>query len=144
MDGGGVGELGPDVERAVAGRPAADDADGPGAGDGAAADPQAAAVAGGERLGRVEPDAEAADVVAHAMPRVVLLDLTMPVMDGFAFLHALRERPGCRDLPVIVLSARDLSNAERTRLKEANQVLQKGATSLQDLAKDVRALADSK
>ena len=62
---------------------------------------------------------EALDRVAYAVPRVILLDLTMPVMDGFAFLHALRERPGCADVPVIVLTARDLTNADRTRLREA-------------------------
>ena len=84
---------------------------------------------------------EALDRVAHAVPRVILLDLTMPVMDGFAFLHALRERPGCGDVPVIVLTARDLTNADRTRLGEANQVLSKGQTSLRELAGELRSLA---
>ena len=84
---------------------------------------------------------EALDRVAHAVPRVILLDLTMPVMDGFAFLHALRERPGCADVPVIVLTARDLTKADRTRLGEANQVLTKGQTSLRELAGELRSLA---
>ncbi len=84
---------------------------------------------------------EALDRVAHAVPRVILLDLTMPVMDGFSFLHALRERPSCADVPVIVLTARDLTNAERTRLGGADQVLSKGQTSLRDLAGELRSLA---
>ncbi len=83
---------------------------------------------------------EALDVVAHAMPRVVLLDLIMPVMDGFAFLDALRARPGCEDLPVIVLSARDLTREDRKRLSEAHQVLNKAETSFRALAKDLRVL----
>ena len=53
--------------------------------------------------------AEALRHVLHTPPHVILLDLTMPVMDGFTFLHRLRETPGCADLPVIVLSARDMS-----------------------------------
>ena len=84
---------------------------------------------------------EALDRVAHAVPRVILLDLTMPVMDGFAFLHALRERPGCADVPVVVLSARDLTREDRGRLDGASQVLKKGSTSLRELAGTLRSLA---
>ncbi len=53
---------------------------------------------GAEALDRVSP-----------LPELMLLDLTMPVMDGFSFLHRLRALPGCADVPVIVLSARDIS-----------------------------------
>ncbi len=84
---------------------------------------------------------EALDRVAHAVPRLILLDLTMPVMDGFAFLHELRERPGCADVPVIVLTARDLTREDRGRLDSASQVLSKGETSLRDLAGTLRSLA---
>jgi len=84
---------------------------------------------------------EALDWVAHTMPRLILLDLTMPVMDGFTFLHALRERPGCADIPVVVLTARDLTKEERHRLRGASQVLNKGDISLRDLAGELRALA---
>ena len=84
---------------------------------------------------------EALTRVAHAMPQLILLDLTMPVMDGFTFLHALRERPGCADIPVVVLTARDLTNEERYRLRGASQVLNKGDTSLRDLAGELHALA---
>jgi len=84
---------------------------------------------------------EALDHVAHALPKLILLDLTMPVMDGFSFLCTLRERPGCADVPVVVLSARDLTNEDRKRLRGASQVLNKGDTSLRDLAGELRALA---
>ena len=85
--------------------------------------------------------AEALAQVRLAVPRVILLDLTMPVMDGFAFLHALREQPLCLDVPVVVLSARDLTAEDRQRLRSASQVLSKGDTSLRDLAEELRALA---
>jgi len=84
---------------------------------------------------------EALDQVAHAVPKLILLDLTMPVMDGFSFLRTLRERPGCADVPVVVLSARDLTSEDRKRLRGASQVLNKGDTSLRDLAGELRALA---
>ncbi|WP_062207445.1 response regulator [Aureimonas sp. AU12] len=83
---------------------------------------------------------EALDSVAASPPRVILLDLTMPVMDGFSFLHALRSRPADRDIPVIVLSARDLTTEERLRLQSAAQVMTKGEVSLRDVTANVRAL----
>ncbi len=84
---------------------------------------------------------EALAIVAHRPPQLILLDLMMPVMDGFAFLHALRERPGCADIPVVVLTARDLNAEERRQLEGADRVLQKGSTDLRTLAGEIRALA---
>lgn len=76
---------------------------------------------------------EALAAVAQATPQLILLDLTMPVMDGFTFLDALRDRPGGREIPVIVLSARDLNQQDRDRLKSANRLMRKGDMDLRDL-----------
>ncbi|WP_246687846.1 response regulator [Methylobacterium sp. WL93] len=84
--------------------------------------------------------AEALERVLEARPGIVLLDLTMPVMDGFTFLRELRAIPSCTEVPVVVLSARDVSAAERDRLAGADKVLRKGDTSLQDLASEVGKL----
>jgi len=62
------------------------------------------------------------------------------VMDGFAFLHELRQRPGCNEIPVVVLTARDLDSDERRRLSSAERVLSKGETNLRLLAGELRAL----
>ncbi|SFM65106.1 MHYT domain-containing protein [Methylobacterium pseudosasicola] len=83
---------------------------------------------------------EALEQVRHGVPRLVLLDLTMPVMDGFSFLDRLRGLPGCAEVPVVVLSARDVTAAERDRLSEADRVLRKGDASLQDIATELRKL----
>jgi PAS domain S-box-containing protein len=83
---------------------------------------------------------EAMVQVLHAPPHLILLDLTMPVMDGFAFLHRLRETPGCADIPVVVLSARDISAAERAQLSGADRIYKKGETSLNDLAAEIGSL----
>ncbi|SFH92167.1 MHYT domain-containing protein [Methylobacterium brachiatum] len=83
---------------------------------------------------------EALDQVGHGVPRLVLLDLTMPVMDGFLFLDRLRILPGCAEVPVVVLSARNITAAERDRLSEADRILRKGDASLQDIASELRKL----
>ncbi|RYC29074.1 response regulator [Lichenibacterium minor] len=80
--------------------------------------------------------------VMHGPPRAILLDLNMPVMDGFQFLHDLRGKPGCADIPVIVFSARDISAADRRRLHDADRILTK-TTSLRDVAAELRVLVPS-
>ncbi|WP_237481478.1 hybrid sensor histidine kinase/response regulator [Lichenibacterium dinghuense] len=75
--------------------------------------------------------------VAEAGPRVVLLDLEMPVMDGFAFLQAFRALPECGGVPVVVLTSKDLTRDDRRRLRGADEVLSKGVTSLADLSREL-------
>ena len=83
---------------------------------------------------------QALDAVSRSVPRLILLDLTMPVMDGFTFLRALREKPGCADVPVVVLTSRDLSAEERRSLDSADRVFTKGEKSLGEVAGEVRTL----
>ena len=85
--------------------------------------------------------AGALEAVRAEAPQLVLLDLTMPVMDGFVFLETLRRLPEGADVPVLVLTARDVSLAERERLHEAAGILKKGETSLRDISTEVRKLA---
>ena len=59
---------------------------------------------------------EALQIIETARPDLVLLDLMMPQMDGFAVLDELRARETTRDIPVIVLTARPLDEAEIERL----------------------------
>ena len=66
----------------------------------------------------------------------------MPVMDGFEFLQQLRTRPVGADIPVVVLTARDLTRDDRRRLAGASQVLNKGDISLQALAQRLHQLAE--
>ncbi len=49
--------------------------------------------------------AVALDLVRETPPHLILLDLMMPVMDGWAFLEACRVEAPCRDVPVVVMSA---------------------------------------
>ncbi len=71
---------------------------------------------------------EAIDYVRARVPDLVLLDLMMPEMDGFRFLTLLRADPEFTNLPVIVVTARDLSPEERERLRRSTQeIIRKGA-----------------
>jgi signal transduction histidine kinase/DNA-binding LacI/PurR family transcriptional regulator/CheY-like chemotaxis protein len=58
---------------------------------------------------------EALAVLEHTRPDLILLDLMMPEMDGFAVLDVLREREATRDIPVIILTARMLTEADLER-----------------------------
>ena len=51
-----------------------------------------------------------------ARPDVIILDLMMPKMDGFEFLNELRGRPDWQDIPVVVITAKDLTEDDRNRL----------------------------
>ena len=75
-------------------------------------------------------------------PGVVLLDLTMPVMDGFTFLERMRARPDCAEVPVIVLTALDLTREDRRRLAGASQILNKGEVTMRALGDRLHRLAE--
>ncbi|GJD54651.1 Autoinducer 2 sensor kinase/phosphatase LuxQ [Methylobacterium dankookense] len=81
------------------------------------------------------------EAVEREKPSLVLLDLMMPELDGFGFLRALRARPDWTDIPVVVLTAKDVTAEDRRRLAgQADRVLAKGSVSLADLARTVREL----
>src|SRR5579859_2788000 len=61
---------------------------------------------------------EALSLMEREPPDLVLLDLMMPVLDGFGVLEAMREKPTIRDVPVIVLTARILMQQDMARLQQ--------------------------
>lgn len=74
-------------------------------------------------------------------PDVVLLDLLMPVMDGFGFLQALRADSRQQALPVVVLTAKDLSDAERERLNgRVLQIVEKSEVHWDELEGELHRL----
>jgi CheY-like chemotaxis protein len=85
---------------------------------------------------RQAPDGESALVsMRRHAPDVVVLDLMMPVLDGFGVLATMRADPLLAAIPVIVLSAKSLSEKERAFLaRTAVRVLQKGEHRLADIA----------
>jgi adenylate cyclase len=87
-------------------------------------------------------DGEAAlAAVDRERPTAMVLDLMMPRLDGFEVLHALRARPATRDLPVIVMTAKDLTQEDSVRLaRNAERVVLKQGLPIDDLRQEVRGL----
>jgi GAF domain-containing protein/CheY-like chemotaxis protein len=76
-----------------------------------------------------------------APPGVVLLDLMMPEMNGFEFVTEFRRDERWRAIPIVVITARDLSREERERLNgDVERILQKGAYGRDELLAEVRDL----
>jgi len=78
------------------------------------------------------------------IPDIILLDLMMPEMDGFQLVNALRERPEWRRIPVIVITALDLSVADRARLNSGVEgILSKNSFDPVQLVQLVRRAVDN-
>jgi PAS domain S-box-containing protein len=76
---------------------------------------------------------------ADRVPDLVLLDLMMPEMNGFEFLEALRARESWRAVPVVVITAKELTDEDRRRLNGGvERVVAKGGRGLEALAAVVR------
>jgi CheY-like chemotaxis protein len=72
---------------------------------------------------------------------VILLDLMMPQMDGFEFVGELRSREEWREIPVVVVTAKDITQEDRLRLNGyVAQIIQKGAHSRDALLTEIRDL----
>jgi CheY-like chemotaxis protein len=67
--------------------------------------------------------AEAIAMIREAPPAMVVLDLTMPEIDGFEVLDWMRANPPTRRVPVLVLSGRTLTNEDLKRLEQHAQVV---------------------
>jgi signal transduction histidine kinase/CheY-like chemotaxis protein len=79
--------------------------------------------------------------MAERQPDLILLDLMMPEMDGFQFLDEIRKRKDWHAIPVIVVTAKELSLEDRQRLNgSVEKILQKGAYSREELIREVRDL----
>jgi threonine synthase len=84
---------------------------------------------------------EALDLIQKELPNLVILDLMMPEMDGFSVMDALQTNPETAEIPVIVVTAKELTPAEKERLKGRIQsLMQKGDFMSDDLLDEVKAL----
>jgi signal transduction histidine kinase/DNA-binding response OmpR family regulator len=82
---------------------------------------------------------DALDKMADRMPNAILLDICMPEMDGFEFVERLRLDPVTADIPIIVLTAKDLTADDRRRLNgSVKRYIQKGAVDQQQLLAELK------
>jgi CheY-like chemotaxis protein len=81
-------------------------------------------------------------LASHPQPVLVLLDLMMPKMDGFEFLERVRQNQRYVDLPIVVLTAKELTADERSYLAERTLlVLSKSAQPISKLGFALAAIA---
>jgi signal transduction histidine kinase/DNA-binding response OmpR family regulator len=101
-----------------------------------------------ERDGWIVSEAEngrmGLDSLARSVPDLVLLDLMMPEMDGFQFVSELRRTEAGRRIPVVVVTAKELTAEDRGRLDgQVRRIFHKGSFSREELAAEVRRALDA-
>ncbi len=81
------------------------------------------------------------DQVARDQPALIILDLMMPEVDGFGFVEGLRANPEWRSIPVVVLTAKQLSDEDHLRLNgSVERILQKSSTGREELLSELRSM----
>jgi threonine synthase len=86
---------------------------------------------------------EGLEMIRRERPDAVLVDLMMPGLDGFGLLEIMKQEDALKDIPVIVISAKELTPNERRRLAgQVQALLQKGSFTDQDLLGDIHAAID--
>ncbi|NUN64049.1 response regulator [Pseudanabaena biceps] len=81
---------------------------------------------------------EALKVINKYEPQLILLDLTMPNVDGFEFIHLLRLRHDITPIPVVIITAKDLTEEDSIRLSGTVQkILQKNSFSYSQLFEEI-------
>ncbi|MBI4442251.1 MAG: response regulator, partial [Acidobacteria bacterium] len=82
---------------------------------------------------------EALQVLAQTPPDAVLLDLMMPEVDGFQVIHHMKEDSVLREIPIFVLTAKDLTEADTEMLsRETKAFFRKGIPWKQELLAQIR------
>ena len=98
----------------------------------------------GYRIDSAGDGRDALEGLKQHLPDVILLDLMMPRMDGFSVLSALQSDATLRDIPVVVLTAKSLSQEERKLLKERSlAVIHKQGLEREQLLKEVETASQA-
>lgn len=85
---------------------------------------------------------EALDYLKYTLPKGIILDLMMPHIDGFQTLESMRATAKTREIPVLILTAKDLTHQEINRLSSNNvqQLIQKGDVDKSELLEKVSTM----
>jgi len=95
----------------------------------------------GWSVSEAENGRHALERIAERAPDIIFLDLMMPVMDGFDFIRELRKNNEHLLIPIVVVTAKDLSPAERQWLNgNVHSVFQKGSYRREELMEKIRDL----
>ncbi len=92
------------------------------------------------KVSEAENGEAALQKIRRSQPAIIFLDLMMPVLDGFDFLEILRNDPELNSIPVVVVTAKDLTPEDRHRLNgRVHNLLLKGSYKTEDLLVAVRS-----
>ncbi|MFM8319918.1 MAG: PleD family two-component system response regulator, partial [Chloroflexota bacterium] len=84
---------------------------------------------------------QALEVARKELPDLIILDLMMPEIDGFGVLDALKADPQTAPIPVIVVTAKELTPNEMERLRgQIHTLMQKGEFMSDELLEEVKSL----
>jgi GAF domain-containing protein/DNA-binding response OmpR family regulator/HAMP domain-containing protein/anti-sigma regulatory factor (Ser/Thr protein kinase) len=87
---------------------------------------------------------EGLEVINKTLPNLIILDLTMPELDGFGVIDALKQTPKTASLPIIVITAKDLTPQEAQRIDgQVNALLTKGKFSDTELLAHIDTILDA-
>ena len=93
----------------------------------------------GWRVREAENGREALDRMEEEAPELILLDLMMPVMDGFEFLAEVREVEEWQAIPITVVTAKELTDEDRLRINgSVERILARGALDAETMVSALR------
>ncbi len=89
---------------------------------------------------------EALQYIGHTIPDGIVLDLMMPEIDGFAVLESIRGTESTKNIPVLVLTAKDLTRKDLSRLSSNNiqQLIHKGDINVEGLLFKIKLMIGSR
>ena len=92
----------------------------------------------GWRVAEAKDGKDAFKCIKKEEPELILLDLLMPVMDGFEFLRTIKGKKNWKNIPVIVITSKDLTEEDQSFLSgNVDQVIQKGKYTRKELIKHI-------
>jgi signal transduction histidine kinase/DNA-binding response OmpR family regulator len=95
----------------------------------------------GLEIVEAENGTQALEKIKLRKPQLLLLDLMMPKIDGFEVTQILKNNPESQEIPIIIITAKDLTIQDRQRLNgRVETILQKGAYSRQILLQQINSL----
>jgi signal transduction histidine kinase/DNA-binding response OmpR family regulator len=99
----------------------------------------------GIQVAEAENGRVALERLAEDQPGLILLDLMMPEMDGFQFVDHVRQHEAWRAIPIVVVTAKDLTTEDRRRLNGyVTEIIQKDARGQEELLAEVSKIVKTR
>jgi threonine synthase len=96
---------------------------------------------GNFKISEASDGKEGLALIRKEQPDLIVLDLMMPELDGFSVIEALKADQATADIPIIVSSAKELTEEEKGRLKgQIQSLMQKGDFMSDDFLDEVRSI----